>query len=257
MKVDREAVPLRKSAFEGLVADLERLVVDDSEPGSEIPSEGELALRFGVSRLTVREALKVLAGRDLVELRNGRRAVVRALDSSTLAKYLSIVIRRDPSACLELYEIRMALEVQSASLAAEKSTRASRAAVKSALDRMTVAVAEFAHRDSSDEYNEADIDFHGALALASGNQMLALLLTSLEDSLRASFQESFDGHVARGRSLEEALQRHVQVYQRVVDRDRRGASAAMRATLRESKRDLLASFSRSFAGQRRTPPDQE
>jgi DNA-binding FadR family transcriptional regulator len=141
----------------------------------------------------------------------------------------------------------MALEAQSASLASENSTRASRAAIKSALDRMTVAVDKFAHRDSSNEYNEADIDFHGALALAIGNQMLALLLTGLGDSLRASFKESFEGRVARGHSLEETLQRHVVVYERVVHRDRRGAAAAMRATLRESKRDLLANLSHSYA----------
>lgn len=239
-----EEEPLPPTGLERLLPLLETLVVDESDPGSVLPSEGELALRFGVSRPTVREGLKVLAGRDLVELRVGRRALVRAPSSETLARYLTVAIRRDPGASLELNEIRLALEVQSASAAATRATKASLTVLGSAIRGMAAAVDRFEQDGSGDDYNQADIEFHEALALASGNRMLALVLTSLEDSLRASFAESFRGHVARGGSLADAFELHRRVYERVAAGDSRGAAAAMRSTLRESARDLRASFAR-------------
>lgn len=231
-----------RSGLESVVAQLDRLVIDESEPGSALPSEGELALRYGVSRLTIREALKVLAGRDLVELRSGKRAVVRSPSSETLSRYLNVAIRRDPSAILELNEIRLGLEAQAASLAATQATKASLTVLRGALQRMADLAENFDRPETERDYHQADIEFHEALAIASGNQMLALVLTSFEDALRASFAESFRGHFKRGGSLMDSVDLHRKVFERVEAGDPRGAAAAMRTTLRESKRDLRAAF---------------
>jgi GntR family transcriptional repressor for pyruvate dehydrogenase complex len=81
---------------------LNKLVIEELEPGSQLPSEASLAESLGVSRLTVREALKVLSGRGLVELQRGKRAVVREPDSSVLSVYLKAALRRDPRGFIEL-----------------------------------------------------------------------------------------------------------------------------------------------------------
>lgn len=226
------------SALDRVLVELDRIVVEEFEPGMQLPSEGELALRFGVSRLTIREALKVLAGRDMVELSNGRRAVVLAPTSSTFANHLSVVIRRDPRASLELNEIRQSLEVQAASLAAQRATRASLVAMESALSRMSEAARTFTIDGDPSSYQQADLEFHEALALASGNSMIAVVLTSFEDSLRRSFDDSFRGHLQRGLGIEEGLDKHVEVFRRVEAKDSRGAAGAMRSCLKESARDL-------------------
>lgn len=232
----------RETALDKLLIELDRLVIDESVPGTKLPAEGELAIRFGVSRITVREALKVLAGRDLVDLGTGRRAVVKSPTSATLASHMDVMIRRNPQASLELNEIRAALEVQAATLAAQRSARADVIALELAVQRMTAAAASFSETGDESEYHQADIEFHEALARASGNQMLALLLTSLEDSLRSTFTQSFRGHVLLGKPLQAALDDHNKILDRVANGDARGAAAAMRATLHQSSRNLRAAL---------------
>lgn len=246
MELEKVVKTVVLSALDRVLVELDRIVVDEFEPGMRLPSEGKLALRFAVSRLTVREALKVLAGRDMIELSNGKRAVVLAPTSSTFANHLSVVIRRDPSMSLELNEIRQSLEVQAASLAAQRSTGASLLDMESALQRMSEAARAFSISQDADPYQQADLEFHEALAIASGNSMLAVVLKSFEDSLRRSFDDSFRGHVQRGRGIEESLESHFLVFRCVEAKNPRGAAAAMRACLEESARDIRAVMPESY-----------
>lgn len=237
-----------ESALSSTVARLEALVVDQSEPGERLPSEGDLASRLGVSRLTVREALKVLAGRGLVELSNGRRPVVRAQQSSVLADFFTVALRRDPGGMLDLNRIRQELEALSATLSARNAGRAGLAALDAALDRMAAAAsradalgeASPERASAMGDYHRADVDFHAALAMASGNHMLAMLLESLADALRESFAASARGHFARGGRFDEVLDAHRAVVEAVRRGDARGAERAMRAHLTEAARDLRA-----------------
>ncbi len=229
------------TALDGVVRRLETLVVEELDPGMLLPSEADLGLDCGVSRLTVREALKVLAGRGLVQLTRGRRAMVQEPNSSVLSSYLAIAIRRDPRALLELTEIRQALEVLSATLSAKHANRASIAAVDAAFQDMAAAAALGA-AEGEERYHEADVAFHEALALASGNRMLAFLLEGLEESLRRSFHHSFEGHLARGGSMNDVLDAHEGILDRIRAGDAQGAAKQMRAHLKGAEKDLRASI---------------
>lgn len=231
------------SALDHVLGELDRLIVDELVPGSKLPAEGALATRLGVSRVTIREALKVLAGQDLVELRAGARATVKAPSSASMARQLRVFIRRDPRAVLELSELRMGLEVQAAGLAAERATRASLTALENALVKMRRAADDFAAgNDGKAAYHEGDLEFHEALSAASGNMMLTLVLTGLEDSMRASFLHSFRGQFARGGTLEDRLQLHERVAEMVAIGDVRGAASSMTTLLSISQRDILAAL---------------
>ncbi len=235
------------TALDHVLAELDRLILDELSPGAKLPAEGTLATRFGVSRLTIREALKVLAGQDLVELRNGARATVKAPSSSTLSRQLDVFIRRDPRTVLELSELRMGLEVQAAGLAAQRATRGALTSLENALVKMRRAADDFASGVGGEEaYHEADLEFHEALAAASGNRMLALVLTSLEDSMRASFIHSFRGQFTNGSTLADRLGLHEHVAELVAAGDSRGATAAMTTLLAVSERDILASLNPSI-----------
>lgn len=234
------------SAVERVTKSLEVLVIDTLQPGMRLPSEGDLASEYGVSRLTVREALKVLAGRGLVELSRGRRPVVREPDSSMLSGYFMVAIRRDPRALLELSEVRLALEVQAATLAARQAGRAALTAVDSALQGMVDAAAGDQLHDVA-AYHESDVAFHEALALASGNRMLAFILEGLADSLRCCFEFSLKGHRARGRSVKEVLDAHRLIVEKVREGDASGAAQAMRRHLLDAQRDLTAALRGDFA----------
>lgn len=229
------------SALAHALSELETLIVEDSNAGDQLPSEAALAEQFGVSRLTIREGLKVLAGQGLVEMSRGRRPTVRHPDSSVMSRFLSVAIRRDARAALDLLSIRRSLEVLSVKEAAKRVNRAALSALGGALDEMQRAGdALDGSQESIARYNSADVAFHEALALASGNQMLALLLESLSESLHVSFAQSFAGFMAAGGNVADAIAEHRTIYDRVAAGDASGAELAMSRHLERTARDLQA-----------------
>ena len=245
-----EVMPLRAedtpagTVLDALVDQIQEVILSSLEPGSLLPAESDLAARYGVSRLTVREAIKVLAGRGLIRSQRGRRPEVCQPDSRILSAHLTMATRRESRAVLELLEIRAALEVLAAGLAAQHVTRAGTAAIQAALDGMTVAAGKIDVGESDvsvlDAYNRADIAFHEALALASGNRMLGFVLEGLEGPLQHSFSRSVPGHVSRGGSFAEVVQAHQLILDRIRNGDSSGAQRAMRNHLRNTARDLNA-----------------
>ena len=242
-KLKVESQPAVARAVERLAG----LIASELEPGANLPSEAELALDCGVSRLTVREALKVLAGRGLLDIGQGRRAVVRAPDGSAFGAFLATVMKHDPKGLLELFEVRRALETQAASLAARHINRAGAAAIRGALDGMGEAAAAMrgpATRAAAEQrFHDFDVGFHEALGLASGNRMLACLIEALAMPLRNAFSLSFKGRQLRGASVEDSLAAHEKIFSLVQDRDARGAAQAMRAHLQDAERDMRAILS--------------
>lgn len=233
-----------------LVADLQN-IVEGLPVGASLPAEAALAEQFGVSRLTVREALKVLAGRGLAELRQGRKAVVTEPSSEVISSIFATYVRRDPTALLELVEVRQALEVQSVSLAARKATRAGLAAMEASLNVMKQSAEDIDAGDANEEtkaaarthFQQADVSFHEAVALASGNRMLAHVLEALEDSLLRAFDASFEGHMVRGGLAMDTYEAHLRIFRFVEARDSRKATVAMREHLQAAEQDLRAFLS--------------
>lgn len=218
---------------------LEDVIFGELQPGSELPSESELAGELGVSRLTVREATKALQARGLLEVRQGRRPLVAHLGAGPIGDYFTSAVRRDPRRLLDLLEVRQALEVHIATLAARHATRAALSAMESAVAQMRAVAAE------PDAIHVADIGFHEALAAASGNQMLSFLIEGMEGPLRASRMRSLHGHLARGGTVDDVIEQHQRILDRVRDRDPEGAGAAMRDHLEQTARDLRTAFALS------------
>ena len=78
-----------------VVQRLEHLVLEELEPGAELPSEADLAVQFGVSRLTLREAARSLQARGLVETRHGRRTVVAHPNAGPIGGFFTAAVRRN------------------------------------------------------------------------------------------------------------------------------------------------------------------
>src|SRR3569833_2139642 len=112
------------TAASAVAETLAQMVLTQMAPGTSLPSEGDLATQFAVSRLTVREAVKMLAGRGLLDVGRGRRAIVKEPSGVGFSDFLSTVIRNDAKGLFDLIELRLSLEVQSATLAARRATRA-------------------------------------------------------------------------------------------------------------------------------------
>jgi GntR family transcriptional regulator, transcriptional repressor for pyruvate dehydrogenase complex len=224
------------SITETVVQRLEELVLGELEPGAELPSEAELAARFEVSRLTVREAARWLQARGLVEIRQGRRTVVAHPNARPIGSYFTAAVRRDPRQLLDLVEVRRALEVQTASLAATLAGRADVSALELALAAMWEAA------DDPMALHESDIGFHASVAAAAGNQLLRFLVEAMEEPLRASRMRSLRGHLARGGTVQDVIEQHARILDRIKAHDPKGAAAAMLAHLEQTARDLRAAF---------------
>jgi GntR family transcriptional regulator, transcriptional repressor for pyruvate dehydrogenase complex len=233
-------------AVERVVAALTDLIQSRLGPGAQLPSEATLAATYDVSRLTVREAVRVLSGRGLLDLARGRRATVREPDGSAFGDFLAATMRHDAKGLLDLIEVRQALEIQSATLCAKRLTRAGAAAIEGALAGMRAAAAEMrgsGDRTAAEErFHQCDVGFHEALALASGNRMLGHLLEAMAASLRDSFHLSLRGHELRGHTSDDTIAAHERIFERIQAGDSRGAAQAMRSHLREAVRDVSAAL---------------
>jgi DNA-binding FadR family transcriptional regulator len=218
---------------------LEDLIFGDLQPGSELPSETELAGQLGVSRLTVREATKALQARGLLDVRQGRRPLVAHLGAGPIGDYFTSAVRRDARHLLDLLEVRQALEVHIAALAARHAGRAAVSAMESAVREMREVAGD------PDAIHAADIRFHETLTAASGNQMLSFLIEGMETPLHASRMRSLRGHLARGGTVEDVIEQHQRILDRVRERDPAGAAAAMSEHLEQTARDLRAAFALS------------
>src|SRR5437588_251400 len=138
--------------------------------GDSLPAEMTLASEFGVSRQVIREALKALQGQGVIEILNGKGALVRPVDSSALVVFFQRAVRLDQRTIVELIEVRKGIEIQCAMLAAERRLPAE-------LERMSEIVARMGQQIGEPEsYSELDLELHLAIASATHNAMLYHLI---------------------------------------------------------------------------------
>jgi GntR family transcriptional regulator, transcriptional repressor for pyruvate dehydrogenase complex len=232
--VDELAPVDRTSVLDSVLEQLEGLIFGGLEPGEALPSEGKLAEALGVSRLTVREATRTLQARGLLEVTQGRRPTVAAPNGALLGDFFEIAVRRDPRALLDLLDVRRALEVHIAALAARRATKGDIADMEMSIAAMRAGEGE------SEAFHAADVRFHENLAAASGNRMLVFLIEALAGPLRESRLRSFAGHRARGGGVEDVVQQHQAILDAVTARSAKAAAQAMRNHLEQTERDLRA-----------------
>ncbi|RPE40563.1 DNA-binding FadR family transcriptional regulator [Streptomyces sp. Ag109_O5-1] len=147
--------------------------------GTRLPGETTLAKELGVGRSTVREALRALAGAGLVRPRQGSGVFVIATEA---AQDWPTRLRR--AAVTDVYEVRMAVEVHAARLAAERRTAEDMTAIEEALAGRRAA------GDADDPaFVDADIAFHAAVVAAAHNPVLADLFTEFTPVLREGLIE--------------------------------------------------------------------
>lgn len=163
----------------------------DLQPGAQLPSTGELAERFRVSRSVVREALAVLDGRGIVDRSQGREATVADPGAAQFGGLLTYRWDRGQLSPQDVLELRCSIEVAAARHAAERLDTATTTALETAYDALGAA-------QTDDELLRADIAFHRAVALASGNDLLALVLDAVAPLLHQVRHDALTARRAAG-----------------------------------------------------------
>lgn len=157
----------------GLLERLELEVLSGRTPaGSRLPSERELANRFGVSRPLIREVLRNLQARGLIVVTPGRGTFVRDFRWEDAVRPLDTIYRRQHPTPRDLVQARMMLERETARLAAENADDQDLAAMAAALTR-------FDQSHDIVSQARADIDFHAAVAQASRNPVIETMFGSI------------------------------------------------------------------------------
>lgn len=223
--------PRAPGASRGLAEEIagriaERIRGGQLAPGARLPTEAELAAGAGVSRAVVREAVAALRAEGLVVTRQGSGAFVAAEPAAP-------PFRIDPAGLnslqdvVDVMELRLAVEVGSAGLAAERGRRGDLAAIRRALARMDEAVA--ADQPAIDQ----DFDFHRAIAAASGNPQFVRILELLgrivipRQSVRGVERTAGE----QRRYLETVQAEHARILEAIEAHDPAAARLAMRTHL--------------------------
>lgn len=226
------------TAAEGVANELAVTILAELMPGASIPSEADLSARFEVSRLTIREALKILVGRGLLDMGRGRRAMVREPDSAVFAGLLVAIVRNNPKGLFDLIELRMAMETLSSALAARRVSRAGLQAIEGAMEAMRRSAAEGEDAEAEARFHEADLQFHEAVAAASGNRVISFIFEAMAQPLRESFVMSRRGQSLRGAGREDTVIAHQAVLDAIRAGDQRAAAEAMRQHLHSTELDI-------------------
>lgn len=198
-------------------------------PGARLPTEQELTTTMGVSRTVVREAVAALRADGLVVTRRGSGAYVATNPTASPFRITAPQLDRIGD-ILDVMELRLAVEVEAAALAAERASRKQLAAIRAALRGIDRALR------GGDGAVAEDFAFHRAIAEATGNQQFPRFLAFLGSHVipRQSVRLSVDTPAERRAYLERIQHEHVRIVAGISDGDPAEARRAMREHLMRS-----------------------
>ena len=219
--------------YEQIVSQIEqRIEKGDLKVGDQLPSERELAEQFAVSRTAVREAVKALREKGLVEILAGRGTFITNGTTDKIRNSLGLLMKFGTiNGAAHLVEVRGILEPEIAAIAATRITDEYIAAMQDAVNIMEVATAS----NNSEAFVEADLDFHLALAEATQNPIIPALMDSVIDLLRE--QRKRIGNASGG--LVRGQYHHKIILDAVIKRDPDAARQAMQNHLQQVREDSI------------------
>lgn len=218
---------------EQVVAELERTIVEEfPEPGTRLPKEAGLADRFHVSRIVIREAMKILEDRGVVEVRAGRGTMTVAPSPERVKAALMRLFRDQPIPTLtemeHMIELREVLEETVAGLAAVRATEKD-------LERISTALTQMAATPSNvEETIEADLAFHLAVAAAAHNRFFEMVLEPLT--------HVFVQQIKLTDSYTVGVDLHRAVYERIAKGDPIAARAAVRRLMQSTRNHVKSAL---------------
>jgi GntR family transcriptional repressor for pyruvate dehydrogenase complex len=216
--------------YEKIVDQIEnRILKGDLEPGDKLPPEPELAKQFSVSRTAIREAMKALSQKGLIVVQPGRGTFVIDSTSSAMRNSIDLFVKIGSiDGIVDLVEVREILEPEIAAMAADRATPSQITDMVEAVEAMDRAL------NDPHAFIEADLDFHLALAKATHNTLIPILIDSLVDLLRE--------HRVRAASVVGGIERsqpfHKKILEAVRNQDANLARETMRNHLVQTRNEI-------------------
>ena len=230
-KSDFEVIRKNK-VYEEVAQQIERLILKKLRPGDKLPSERELAELLKVSRSSIRDAIRGLELRGLVEPRQGAGTIVREMSKEALASPFANALNRRRELVSELLDFRKMLE----------PPLAARAAMRASLDDISEMEEILQRQGEKQVQGDAavteDAEFHYSIALASGNSVVLKVLDIIMDLLRDTRERSLQ---VEGRP-QKSLAGHRRILAAIRRHDAEAAKSAMRRHIEDVEEIVLDTF---------------
>lgn len=188
---------------------VDSIINGDLVAGDKMPAESQIADSFGVSKQIAREAVRQLAAIGLVHVQQGKPSRVKSFNAEPLGRFYGLAIRGSQKRLLEATELRRVIETGIACIAAERRKPEGLIALEAATRSMERSL------DDTSQLTEADVAFHQAIPLVTGNQMLALQISGLRPIMEEVSQFFTD---RSGRTREEwvaTFERHAEIFEAI------------------------------------------
>jgi GntR family transcriptional repressor for pyruvate dehydrogenase complex len=212
-----------------VVGEIQRVIVSGQlEPGMRLLPERELAEELGVSRTVVREAVRILVAKGLLETKPGVGTIVRQVTSDQIVEPLSLLLQSQKAgdSIEHLHQVRRMIEIEIAGLAAEQATAEDISKLRELLAEMESVT------DIPEAFVTQDADFHRGLARTTHNPLLIILLDSIRD-LMQEVRLMVTRHPDLRRQV---IPDHRKILDRVATKDPAGARQAMEEHLEHARR---------------------
>jgi len=226
MAMEAKKLPLAPSQtriFDRIILFFKELMENgDLRPGDRLLSERELSSRLGVSRASLREALRALELFGIISIVPGQGSYIVPPNFKSLSSVFELMLSLKPSISENVLEVRILIEIEAVRLATMRATPEELASIRSMLDRMPVSL------DGNDFGAQADFEFHKAILEATHNDILIFISETIEGLLRKSHYERRVSLFNIINEREKLVHVHREVYEAIEARDADGAAEKMR-----------------------------
>ncbi len=234
-----QPVGSQKTLAQQVTDEIQRLMLTGKlKEGEKLPSERELCELFSVSRTVVREAIRILQTKGLVEVRPGIGSIVRSPSSNQVIEGLSLLIQAKANGAeislVALCEVRSLLEVEISKMAAERATPEDIEEIQKIVDDLETLV------NLPARFYERAVDFHRSLALATHNLLLVIIFDAIQELVLGMRQTLVPEPVAP----QAALRSFRQILEHVRARNPDGAAQGIGQHLQEIRQKFEAALSR-------------
>lgn len=221
------AIGSKESLVHRVAREIQSLIIDGRiKPGTQLPSQKDLADQMQVSRTVIREAIGVLVTKGLLETKHGVGTIVCEITRNQIVEPLDILLQTMGITLDDLHQVRSILEIEIAELAAKKANEKDIEVLRGLVDKMS-SVGEDPHA-----YAQVDNEFHQVLARMSTNPLLLVLSDSIRDlmhEIRLAVSSYPD-------LVKITIPDHTKILECVERRDEDGASQAMKLHLINARR---------------------
>lgn len=216
--------------YQEVLKQINNLIIEGKlNPGDRLMGEREMASELGVSRTTLREALRTMELLGLVEIKPGGGTFIRDVQLDYVINPLALALSVEPTRLDELWEIRMTLEVECAGLAAARASEESLRWISHALKDMQVELHDL------DAYAKADMRFHYMVAQASQNSLMNRLLQTLVVHIFELIKKAGPLRFSHDIGGLHTVQEHIAIYEAISRHNSGEAQKLMRYHLEEAR----------------------